>query len=201
MAHPHQDHPGAGATVRRLMLGSGPLKRRSDRVQLLLRVLTLGALLLLAPAGMAAGSAVHAQQHTRAEQQLAEYTLAEAELLAEPFADAGQLSADLVRVEAAWYAPDGERHVGTVLVGRLARAGDRVPVWVDQEGRRRPAPLSDRQIAVQSVTVGIVVTVMGALALLAAYAGGVWFLDRRRARSWSSGWAAVEPVWRREVLR
>ncbi len=202
MEHPREDpYRGAGPTVRRLLLGSGPLKRGTDRAELLLRVLTLGALLLLAPAGMAVGSTVHGHMHVEADRQLAEYTEVQARLLTEPVADAGQLSTDLVRVEARWYTPGGERREGTVPVGQQAEVGDRVQVWIDRAGERQIAPLTDRQIAVQSVTVGILTMGLAGLTLLAAHAGCVWQLNRRRARSWSLGWAAVEPVWRREVLR
>lgn len=202
MEHPREDpYWGVGPTVRRLLLGSGPLKRGTDRAELLLRVLTLGALLLLAPAGMAVGSTVHAQLHVEADRQLSEHTQVQARLLTEPVPEAGQLGTDLVRVEARWYAPGGDRREGTVLVGQQADVGDRVPVWVDRDGDRQITPLTDRQIAVQSVAVGIVAMVLAGLALLAAHAGSVWQLNRLRARSWAFGWAAVEPVWRREVLR
>jgi hypothetical protein len=179
--------------VRRFTLGSGPLKRTSDRLQVLSRLLLLLTVLAVVPLAAVVGTTVSGHLHQVARQQHAERASVPATLLfdAGPSADGRP-----VPTEAVWAAADGVPRTGRVPAAGSARAGTVVRVWADRTGALTTAPLSDGDVAADVIAA----VVLGPGSALAVVALGhvllVTALDRRRARRWAEGWAAVEPLWR-----
>jgi hypothetical protein len=189
MPAPRAPHPGP---FRRFRLGSGPLKRTSDRLQFLSRlVLLLTALAVVPLAGLVA-SREAGHLHEVARQQQATRASVPATLLF----DAPAGSDATPPTAAVWAGADGVPRTGTVPAPAGARAGAVVRVWVGPSGALTTAPLGDGDIAADTVA-AVVLGPGSALALVAlAHVVLVIVLDRRRARRWAEGWAAVEPLWR-----
>jgi hypothetical protein len=177
--------------LRRFTLGSGPLKRTSDRLQFLSRLVLLLAVLVVVPLSAVVGSSVSGHLHAVARQQAAVRTSVPATLLF----DAATGDRATTPTTAAWAGADGVPRTGAVPAPAGARAGSVVRVWVDTAGTLTTAPLGDGDIAADTIA-AVVLGPGSALALLGlAHVVLVTVLDRRRARRWAEGWAAVEPLW------
>jgi hypothetical protein len=187
--------PRRPGPVRRFTLGSGPLKRTSDRLQALSRVLLLLTVLAVVPLAALVGSAVSGHLQQVARQQQAERTSVPATLL---FDAAGTTSgsADGVATTASWAGADGVPRTGRVPAPAGSRAGSVVRVWVDASGGLTTAPIGDGDIAADAVAAVVLGPGTGLALVALGHVVLVTVLDRRRARRWAEGWAAVEPLWR-----
>src|SRR4051794_11138022 len=127
-------------SLRRFTLGSGPLKRGSDRVQLVGRLLVVLSFLLAPP--LAVGTTTRATAHlqTVAAGQAAERSPVRAVLLEDApgtgtrspyYADGGSSNP---ATRAVWPVPGGTSREGTVLVAPGSSAGTSVKVWVTRSG-------------------------------------------------------------------
>ncbi|MFJ6776083.1 hypothetical protein ACIQOV_34870 [Kitasatospora sp. NPDC091257] len=100
-----------------------------------------------------------------------------------------------IDADAAWTAPDGTRHVGTVQAPHSAVTGSHVPVWVDPAGAVSAPPADRVALAVSAACTGAG-ALLALLALLAlALRLRLHALDRRAETAWSTGWARLEPRW------
>jgi hypothetical protein len=113
-----QNRPTAGHLLRRFTLGSGPLKRGSDRLELLARVLLVCSLLTATSISLAVATATHTQARAQAVAQAADRHRVTARLLEDVPGPAGE----------AWISPDQER---------------RTAVWTDPaaSSAEGPSPL------------------------------------------------------------
>jgi len=197
---PH-DRPTAGQAIRRFTLGSGPLKRTSDRLQYLARVLLAGVLVTAPAVALAVATASYTQGRSEVAAQAVEREQVVAELLDDAVAQQGgaEGAPPGARATAVWTAPSGVERTAAISVPARATAGSTVTIWVDQNGDRTNRPLSTGDVVAR--TFGIAVLTYLGIALLAA---GVYLLfrrqlDRSRSRRWGTEWAEVEPVWTRKV--
>lgn len=180
--------------IRWLLLGSGPLKRTTDRLHALSRVVVLLAVLAAVPVGLEVGTAVAVALHETAQAQAAARSARTATLLAAapvaPSPDGGDVLAP-----AQWQGPHGRPVTGKVIAPSGDPAGSAVTVWLDRAGRLTTEPLRDSDIAVQSLTAGTVAalglpTLVALMHLLVVH-----LLDRARLRRWAAEWASIEPLW------
>jgi hypothetical protein len=190
------------AVLRRFAVGSGPLKRRSDRLQYGARLLLVAILLALAvPVGLAVGTAVYTQGRADAALQAATRHRTTAQLL-EDASDPIQ-SADAAwqpaRARVAWIVPSGGTREAVVDVPSGARAASPVRVWVDETGQLTLPPLAAGDAAREGVSLGISAFLGFTMVTVLSYEAFRLVLDRSRSRSWGDEWAAVEPVWTRTV--
>lgn len=190
----------AHGVVRRLMLGSGPLKRRSDRLEMLSRVVLAVVLLLAAPVALAVATATATDLRATAQLQAATRTQVLAVLLEDAISrpDAGEVATvggTTTRTDGTWTAPDGTTREAEVPAPFGSRAGDAVPVWIDQDGALTRAPLRDGDMTAAMAMSGGGTFVLIIAAAAATHGLVCWRLDRHRDRRWSAEWAAVEPTW------
>jgi hypothetical protein len=185
-------------SLRRFLVGSGPLKRTSDRVEALGRVLAVALVLLAVPVALALATVTRSDLTAAAARQAAQlHQVVGVTREAAGWPDQGV--AGRVDVRAVVPGPDGLRREVNVLVDRGTTADTPVPVWLADDGTVAAPPARPSAIATEAVFVAVVV-VLGAL--LTAVGGQVLLrrlLDRRRARRWDAGWALVEPEWSRRV--
>jgi len=197
---PHA-RPTAAHAMRRFTLGSGPLKRTSDRLQCLARVLLAGVLMTALAVALAVGTATYTQGRSELATQAAEREQVVAELLddASMPRDGSDSGAVLGRATASWTGPAGVQRTGAISVPVQAKAGSTQTIWIDRNGDRTTRPLSSSDVV--GLAVGVAVLTYLGIAMLAT--GGYllfrWQLDRSRSRRWAAEWAAVEPVWTRKV--
>jgi hypothetical protein len=190
-----------GQALRLFTLGAGPLKRTSDRVQFLARVLLVCGLAVAVPVALVVASQAHAQVLTEAAAQSLERHQVDAELLADPTV-ASRGTDDVppsARAPVQWPGPVGDERSGVVAVALGARAGTTVPVWVDQDGDLTTRPLDPGDAVARAVAMGAVTLLWTATFAVGAYLAFRASLDRGRLRRWAAEWAVIEPEWSRRV--
>lgn len=185
----------ARAAYRRFVLGGGDLKRRSDRVQVLLRVLLLVALLAAVPAAVWRGIGTHQRLAAVAVEQLASRRAITVEVLGDAVGWPPPADGDGVRGPVSWPTADGGHRVVDASVPHGAHAGDRVTVWLDRHGRQTRPPLDPETIDVRAAIAGSQVLPALVLLPLGLYALACGALNRHRTRRWERAWAEVEPRW------
>lgn len=193
--------------LRQFTLGSGPLKRGSDRLQVAGRLVVLLALLVAPPLAVAAMAVVTAQLEAVAVAEASERTHVDAVLLedapeAPPAAGSGEGSEERVTVpaRAVWPVQGRGEREGLVLVRPGTAAGTTVPVWVHREGHITRAPMDRGRIDGSARAVGALFLLGVPLVTWTLYALLCAALDAHRERRWAQGWAAVEPDWATRML-
>ncbi|MER7182216.1 hypothetical protein ABT404_22475 [Streptomyces hyaluromycini] len=173
---------------------SNPLRRRDDIVEAWI-VLAVWTLVLVGGivAGLVTASAadnVFARQ--RAEREPVRAVL----LVGVPKSVSGFGSgSERTPGTVGWTAPDGSTRTGRTLVDTGSKAGSKVVVWLDQQGRLTTEPPSAGAAAVEA---GVLGTAAGcALAGLVLGAGTVtrWRLEQRPLDLWGREWNTVGPRW------
>jgi hypothetical protein len=196
-------------SLRRFTLGSGPLKRRSDRIQVLGRLAVVLSFLLAPPVAVAVATATTAHYQQIAATQAEERSRVQAILVEDapeprdlPHGDYGQTagSTTLVPTRATWSVPGGPSRDGLVRVPPRTPAGTDVPVWIDRDGRLTRAPLDPRDIPGSAAAVATVPLIGLPMATFTLYAALCAALDAHRQRRWADDWAAVEPKWNSRLL-
>jgi hypothetical protein len=192
--------------LRRFTLGSGPLKRRSDRVQVLGRVVVVLSFLVAPPIAVAVATATTTHLEAVADAQEAARTRTTAILLEDAAPAAhdpsgySDLSGTPVQVEARWTGPDGLAREGVVLARPSLPAGSVVPVWVDREGDLTRTPLDRAGIPTSAMVTATLPLIGVPVVTWTLYAALTYALDARRERRWEQDWAAVEPTWKSGLI-
>ena len=186
--------------VRSFTLGSGPLKRRSDRLQLVARVVVVLAVATAPALAVAAATATTADLESVVAAQVVDRHASRALVLRDAPARNDQETAEYPPVATVvttgqWVTLAGARHEGPVRVPPGTRAGTSVPVWVGSNGELTTAPL--RRQSIQGTAMAVGALVLGGVPVTAwtLYFFLCFGLDARRERRWEMGWAAVEPIW------
>jgi hypothetical protein len=211
-----------GGPVRRALrsffLGSGPLKRTSDRVQMVARIVLLLAILAGPGLAVVAAAQTHGHLEVTAAAQAAERHQVRAVVLERKTTklsgnsgtsmnsgnsgnsglsgDPGYPSATIVRATVGWPGPKGStRHAGVLVSDRTA-IGSTVPVWVDRTGQLSTPPMDPAAIGTMADTVAMSTAVAVPLLAWGLYSALCLVLNLRRQRLWTQGWARVEREWR-----
>jgi hypothetical protein len=193
-------------SLRRFTLGSGPLKRRSDRIQLIGRLAVVLSFLIAAPLAAAAATATTLHLEAVADAEAAERTHTHAVLLEDAPArrqtvgDYGGYPSAAAAVRAVWPVAGGTSREGRVLVRPGLLVGTAVPVWVNREGNLTGAPLDQSGIPGSAAAMGLLSLVGVPVATWTLYAFLAFALDAHRDRRWAQDWAAVEPDWNSRLL-
>jgi hypothetical protein len=197
---------GFRGALRWFALGSGPLKRRTDRVQALARLVLV--LAFLAAPSLAVLAATKATTHLDAaaaaeaaqRYRVTAFVLADAPTH-EPATGASMDPAAPVRVHARarWTTPSGDQREGTVLVPVGSPAGADVPIWIDQQGDITAPPMDPRDIPGTAMAFALLALLGLPITAWVCYVVVCAGLDARRDREWTDGWAAVEPRWKAQL--
>lgn len=185
--------------IRWVLLGKGPLKRGSDRIEMLSRLLLLAALLAAVPAAFLISGQVHRHLEGVAAAQAAQRHATPAVLVRDAGSAADRSSTDtaipLVSTPVRWTTPQGAARTAEVPVPVTARAGSTVRIWLRTDGSLVGAPLDQNTISSDVACAGIL-SAAGIPVLAWGLHGTVRaVLGRRRSRQWAEEWQAVEPVW------
>jgi hypothetical protein len=190
--------------IRRFRLGSGPLKRRSDRLQAMGRVVVVLSFFVAPPIAVAVGNSATAHLQSVATAEAADRTLVRAVLQEDAPAPrtTGEGSDSLIRVtaQAEWSLPGGLPQEGPVRTRPGTPAGSVVPVWVDSDGNVTRAPLDRADIPTSAAAVAALPLIGVPAATWTLYAFLCIALDNHRARRWAEDWAEVEPKWNSRSL-
>jgi hypothetical protein len=185
--------------LRRFALGSGPLKRGTDRLQLAARVLLVLTLVTAIPIALAVLTASYTQGRAVAAAETAERHQVTATLLADATASTDSADPEAATAPVTWTLPSGAVSEDVLAVPRGATAGSPVRIWIDDSGEvtRRPATSGDA--AAQAFGLGLLTLMAISLAATTAYLLFRTVQERGRSRRWAEDWALVEPVWTGKV--
>jgi hypothetical protein len=192
-------------SLRRFLLGSGPLKRRSDRVQMAGRLALVLAVVAAPVLGVVVATLTTTSLEATATRQAADRHHGLAVLLedapaATPSADGyAQAGGWTVATRATWPLPDGTTREGTVPATPGASAGTTVPLWLDGEGNRTVAPLDPTAIPATALAMAVLPLLGVPVTAWTLYALLCFGLDSRRQRRWEQEWVTVEREWRHRL--
>jgi hypothetical protein len=190
-------------SLRRFTLGRGRLKRRSDRVQLLGRLVVVLSFLAAPPLAVIAATAATSHLETVAAAEAAERHQASAVLLVDAPAEirpAGSaygaaVSGAVVAVRATWSSPGQQFREGWVTVHLGTSAGTAVPVWLDTAGNLTGPPLGRDAVAGSAQGMGLLFLIGVPLATWTCYVVLSWALDAYRDVQWARDWDALDRQW------
>ena len=185
---------GRGAGVGRwLLAGRGPLKRGTDRVEMLFRMFLMVALLGGDPIGSLIAVTVYQHEEAVASRQAQDRRPVRAVVLVQPPA---AVSADaVVQARVGWTDPRGAQQTADVAVlgedppPRQGHALDDARRAAGPPAPGSPGRDRDRRVG------GHLRRPADRRLLLAQLALVRLGLNRRRARQWETEWLAIEPLW------
>lgn len=162
------------------LFGRNPLVRSTDRVEAFFLVLAFAVSILALPVAAAVGTAVHETRSLVYAEQAQTRQKVVATITGESDGRRN-LSSPTVTAPARWVAA-GTEHTGMVVTQRAVKPGDRVDVWVDEQGSPVSKPMFsalDEAVAGGAALWFGVVIAAGALFGLARA-----LLDRSRHAGW-----------------
>lgn len=184
--------------ARRLGLGRNPLRRRSDRLESVLLLLTVFAGLLLVPAAAALGSAVRSSSEQTAARERAVLRTVTAQTLEDTRSVFGVAPGQMTsRVRVEWQDAAGAPVLGWADVAVGTKIGTEVTVWLDRAGNTAKAPRPDGDSAALGGVVGLTTVMFGWLALYGVFLVAKRPLDRRRYDEIAREWEQVAARWNR----
>lgn len=168
--------------------GRTPLARRADRIEawavfvvLVLSVMAVFPAVLLGEAGYAARS------HTSAAEASSRHRV---DAVAVGNAKTDPTMSDSApakfSVPVRWFAQNASRDA-EVKIDRPVKAGDHVPIWVNDRGKVTTAPLTDDDVHVVAIGTAALVWLVAVILLGGAFAVLHRALDRSRNRGWDRG--------------
>lgn len=175
----------------RCLAGSHPLLRRSDRIQARALALAIVVAIFAIPMCVVPARAHQAAMLSRTEAQLRTLQPVDAVVLPPTTtASPSRMPSASRTVRVQWKAAFADR-TADVRTRAIARPGDHLRIWLDQNGDPTAAPLSHSDAASQAVAYGIaiwvsIIAVCAALYLLVRH-----LLDRRRLAAWEHEWLRV----------
>jgi hypothetical protein len=174
----------------------GPLKRGSDRVEFASRLVAALVVVLAVPVALTVATVAGADAAQRAAEQSVSRSQVAAVLLTDAAGTAQSAAESLpVSTPALWRAPDGSARVGEAPAPWHARAGDKVTIWVDQDGDRTAPPMERTGVICAAILGGVLTILTAGLLAWAGHLTVCRALWRYRARQWELGWNTVEPQW------
>ncbi|MGY1833082.1 hypothetical protein ACI8AA_21925 [Geodermatophilus sp. SYSU D01180] len=180
------------ALVRR---GLAPGARATDRVELVSWLASVLLAVAVVPVALAVGSVVASDTGALAERQAAQRQQVPAVVLADAEVLPGSPTSLRATAPARWEAPGGGTREDTVPVAPGTPAGATVPVWTGPDGGRAGPPIEVSDVAVVSVTSGVLTLLLGLATAAVGHAGVCAWTGRARDRAWEREWAEVGPLW------
>jgi len=171
-----------------------PLRRATDRAELVVVAGLTAAFLVGSPvAAMTAGHAASAAG-LRAE-QTARFKVDATLMQSAPGPFYSPYGSVVIPVPARWIAPDGSRHAGPVDADAAARAGSDVTVWTTKSGKLiAPSPPAG-QVTATTVLSALAAFIGAGLVLLVAGLFATAAMNRRRLAAWEAAWREFGPRW------
>jgi len=194
------DHRTGGSGLARwLGFDHNPLRRGTDRVEAVLRLILVVVFVAGIPAAaVAAGRwADHQAMHWAQAQQAAKHQVAAVLLRDSPAAGSPDPYTPIQGnwVPARWQRAGQPSRTGLVFATAGARKGSTVRIWTDPAGAITDPPLGHRDV-VGDVWVAVITTCLVSwLVLLAGWKLARRALDRQRLSAWEAEWRAAGPHW------
>lgn len=160
------------------IFGRNPLLRRADRLEAILTVIAVAALLVAIPVAGIAGAVVYGALHSRYMQEARERHPVVATVAA-----TGIDTMNRSVVQASWPVTDGDR-TGPIGLTHDAEVGQHIRIWVDGDGNPADPPTPTwRALSTALATITAIVLATG-LAAASSVNGMRSWLDRIRDDQW-----------------
>jgi hypothetical protein len=164
--------------------GGNPLVRISDRIEAFVVVSAIVFSLLAAPFAGAIGTTVYdTQSRVYAEEAHTRQPITAIVTTTRRSAGVPRRYPNAPVVQARWRA-EGIDHVATFSSKRAVAVGDRIEIWVNDEGERVAPPPSSSQAIVDAISAAVLLWMVVAGAAAALVAVVRWRLDRRHEADW-----------------
>lgn len=174
-----------------------PLRRPTDRMESVVRVLLVLAFLIAGPliAGLAGHltdtSGLRQVRHEQSWHQVSAVLLRSAP---HPYYAYGSMTT--YWIPGRWRTPSGRFEVADVPTVAGARAGSVVRFWVDRAGHATGRlPLTRDLVTLRTAAAFMITLIVFGIALLIISGFVRYLLDRRRLAIWGIEWAAFGPRW------
>jgi hypothetical protein len=192
---PDRARPRRTSRLLRWLAGRNTLRRPVDRIEgTVLMALTAAFLVAIALASVIGVRTYQSQRASSVGLRPAVAVLSQA----------GPVSygvlAPLGHAEARWRDPGGTEQSGVLTTATApdilgAKAGARIPVWLDRSGQPAAPPGGQVAMIVNALAPGATVAGGAGIALLVCYGLCRLVLDRRRLAAWESAWSLTGPRW------
>jgi hypothetical protein len=195
----HRTDRNLARLARWLGFDRNPLRRGTDRIEAVLRLVLILLVVVAVPvAAVAAGRwADHYALHRAQVQRVIDHQVTA--VLLEDAPPTGvpdpYTSVQTAWVPARWQPPGQPPRTGQVLALVGAHQGSTVRTWIDPSGAVTGPP-PERRVIVGDVWLTVTATCL--VSWLVLLAAGVLVrrgLDRRRLRAWEAEWRASGPLW------
>ncbi|MFC9439602.1 hypothetical protein [Nocardia sp. NPDC057030] len=160
-----------------------PLLRKSDRLEAVVRLLAVAAVLVAVPVAGALGTAAYTESAARIGAEHAARHSVTAVLTEDPVRSAGQE----YRARVRW-DDNGRSGTEVVAVRRGMVAGDHATVWLGADGAVTAEPRRPAAAAMVGIGVGVVVLGGTWFTGWCLVHGAGWLLDRHRDGRWAHEW-------------
>jgi len=185
--------------ARLLGFDRNPLRRRTDRIEAVIRLATLVLLLVAVPmATLAVGwKADHLALRQAHAQQAADHKVTAVLLQRAPATGIPDpyTGVQMTLVPARWQPPGQPSRTGQVPAPAGARAGSTVTAWIDASGAITGPPTDPRLVVGDVCMAAIVTCLVTSMLVLGSSALARRALDRRRLRAWGAEWRVTGPRW------
>ena len=176
-----------------------PLRRGTDRVEGILRLVMIIMVVAVVPAtAVAAGRwTYHHVLHQAQAQQAADHQVTAVLLRDAPATGVPDpyTSVQTAWVPARWQPPGQPYRTGEVLAVAGARKGSTVRTWIGPSGAITDPPLNHRVIRGEVLMAVMATLLVSGVLLLSAASLARRMLDRRRLRAWEAEWRTSGPLW------
>lgn len=175
------------------------LATTGDRIEGAVLALGLAVSLLAVPVAAAAGSETYATDLARVGVEQASRQHVDAFLTEDAPITIGSTErggvVESASVLARWRVRDGSVREGVVQAHYDAKAGARVPIWIDESGAMADPPMTNEGAALNGIILAFLLwgAITGAMASL--YLATRFSHKRIRLYQWASEWQRVAPEW------
>lgn len=166
---------------------ANPLLRRSDRMEFLVRVVLVSAVLLALPVAMAIGTQVYTDDAIRVRAERDRAVAVDASVVSEP----ASVETHKLTARVRWHSGDRTAEA-TVSVPGGAELGDTIPIWVGEDGTPTRPPRGPAAAVFNGVGVTVLLWVSSWALAAVLWRGTRQLSDRRRARRWDREWALID---------
>jgi hypothetical protein len=175
------------------------LATTGDRIEGAVLALGVAVSLLAVPVAGATGSETYAEDRARVAVEQVSRQRVDAVLVEDAPLTIGSTErggvVESTPVPARWRLRDGSTREGVVQAHYDAKAGARVPIWVDESGRAAEPPMTNEGAAINGIILAFLLwgALTGAMALL--YIATSFAHRRIRLRQWANEWRRIAPDW------
>ncbi|WP_142253792.1 hypothetical protein [Mycobacterium sp. NS-7484] len=168
-------------------LGGGALVRRHDRIEAVVTLLSVIALIVAVPAAVLVSRAAYADNVARNLEYAKSVHSVEATVTEVAVNAPARLPHAPRRVGVRWTSAFQEQ-TGFVSTAEPVQVGARITVWLDNTGAVTRAPRSDAELQGSALSAGLALWTGTALVGLATIAVLRVALNRRRDAAWDEQW-------------